>query len=46
MPSLASAFLLVEILLAKMTMRTPGAAERIDAYEMRVMEAGGYAPTR
>lgn len=42
MPSLLPAFLLVEILLAKMTALSPGAAERIDAFERRVMQAGGY----
>lgn len=42
MPSLASAFLIVEILLAKMTMRSPDAARRLLDFEQRILEIGGY----
>jgi DNA-binding MurR/RpiR family transcriptional regulator len=42
LPSLASAFLLVEILLARMAMKSGDAARRIEEFEQRVMRAGGY----
>lgn len=43
MPSLASAFLAVEMLLVAMTARSEGAADRITAFEDRISRSGGYA---
>jgi hypothetical protein len=42
MPSLASAFYLVEMLLASMAVRSDAAAERISELETRIARFGGY----
>lgn len=43
LPSLNSAFLAVELILAAMTARSAGAADKVSSYEDRITRFGGYA---
>lgn len=43
LPSLNSAFLAVELILAAMTARSEGAADHVGAFEQRLARFGGYA---
>ncbi len=43
MPSLATAFLAVEFILAEMAARSPDAEQRMERYEQRISKHGGYA---
>ncbi|WP_321334076.1 MurR/RpiR family transcriptional regulator [Breoghania sp.] len=44
MPSLSPAFAIIELLLAEMVLRSPGAEQRVHAFEERIKRFGGYLP--